>query len=576
MYSFKELRKAAKNNVIGEEIRMAILGNSATQFLTTSILGRAKLAGINLHIFEADYNQIEMQLLDSDSETYKYNPNYILLWLSTDKLYEEYLNVSLGERERFAQNCMNRMSSIWCAVEKRTNAKILQFNFSELNDFVLGQYSTKIEASFIYQIRKLNYLLNEAMQGNTNIYPIDLLSIQNYYGMGEFYDPVFYYSAKMAVSTKVLPDIAESVIGVLQAGAGKIKKCVILDLDNTLWGGVIGDDGINNIEIGELGRGHAYTNLQRYLKELKEYGIILAVCSKNNEEIAKEPFEKHEEMVLHLEDISIFVANWEDKVTNIKLIQETLNIGMDSIVFLDDNPFERELVKKYLPEVTVPDLPEDASEYLTYIQNLHLFETVSYTGNGQDRTQLYQQEYERNREKQEFSSINDYLDNLQMIGETLPFEESKYSRIAQLTQRSNQFNLRTIRYSEEDIKRIAESPEYETIYFTLKDKYGDYGLVSVVILKRINDEDVFVDTWLMSCRVLKRGMEEFVMNQLMKLVCEKSYKKVLAEYIPTQKNKMVSDIYDKLGFSRISDHKYELIIDDYKVCNTYVKEEIDE
>ena len=191
--------------------------------------------------------------------------------------------------------------------------------------------------------------------------------------------------------------------------SGKIKKCVILDLDNTLWGGVIGDDGLAGIEIGELGKGHVFSNFQRWLKQLKDYGIILAICSKNEEDTAKEPFEKHDEMVLSLSDISLFVANWNDKASNIKMIQESLNIGMDSIVFLDDNPFERNLVKEKLPEIEVPELPEDPALWLVFLQKQNYFDTASYTAEGSDRTKLYQAEYERKRLEQTFETIDDYL-----------------------------------------------------------------------------------------------------------------------------------------------------------------------
>lgn len=351
----------------------------------------------------------------------------------------------------------------------------------------------------------------------------------------------------MTISMDVLPDVAKVVVDVILAMEGKIKKCVIMDLDNTLWGGVIGDDGLGGIQIGELGKGHAFWNLQRWLKQLKEFGIILAVCSKNNEETAKEPFEKHEEMVLRLSDIAVFVANWNDKASNIRFIQETLNIGMDSIVFLDDNPFERELVKSMIPEIEVPNLPEDPALYLDYLQSQNYFETASYVGKDADRTIQYQAEFQRKELRVAYTSIDDYLESLEMIGETKVFEPIKYARIAQLTQRSNQFNLRTIRYTEDEVARMANDDHFITRFFTLKDKFGEHGVVSVVIMKKTSEDEVFVDTWLMSCRVLKRGMEEFIMNEMIDAAKRADAKIVNAEYIPTKKNMMVKYIYRDMG-----------------------------
>lgn len=573
MYTFKELRKASKQNFDGLKIKVAVLGNCATQFFSTSVQGYSKLSGLNIDVFDADYNQIDAQLLDPSSEVYECKPDSIVLWLATDKLYEEFLDIPLSERSSFAETYIAKIKNYWQLIQNNCNAKVIQFNFSEINDSVIGQYSTKVASTFTYQVRKLNFLLAEAMSLAANVYPVDLLSIQVRLGQETFYDSTYYYKAKMSVSTNALPYIASAVTDVLKSMSGKIKKCIVLDLDNTLWGGVIGDDGIHNIEIGELGRGHAFTNFQRWLKQLKEYGIILAVCSKNNEEIAKEPFIRHEEMVLKLDDISIFVANWDDKATNIKMIQESLNIGMDSIVFVDDNPFERNLVRDMIKDIEVPELPEDPAHYLEFLQNCNYFDTVTYTGKNSDRTKMYQAEFERKKSEASFSSIDEYLESLDMVGYAGPFEESRYSRIAELSQRSNQFNLRTVRYTEDEIRKIAESDNYITIYFTLKDKFGDHGLVGVAILEKKFEEEVFIDTWFMSCRVLKRGMEEYIVNKIIGKAKDNGFSKVSAEYIQTKKNMMVKDIYSRMGFKTTEENHFEINVSDYENKKVFISEE---
>lgn len=573
MYSFRELQKAKKITIDGSCTKLAIMGNCSTQFLSDAIEGMAKLESLNLQIQDTDYNQIDTQLIDPSSETYKYNPDIILIWLCCEKLYEDFLDMDLSDRDSFADVYIDKIKKYWSLIAKNSNSQIMQINFTEIEDLVLGQYSCKVDSTFVYQVRKLNYYLEEAAKDNGKVYIIDSLSLQIQLGKDFYFDSVLYYNAKMPVSLKALPYLTNRIVQSIKAIKGIIKKCIILDLDNTLWGGVIGDDGLGGIEIGELGKGHVYSNLQRWFKQLKEYGIILAICSKNNEDIAKEPFIKHDEMILKLSDISLFVANWNDKATNIKLIQESLNIGMDSIVFIDDNPFERELVKQKYPSIEVPDLPEDVSLWLDYLQKQNYFETASYSGVGSDRTKLYQAEFERKQMEVDFETIDDYLKDLEMIAFVKPFEKDRFSRIAQLTQRSNQFNLRTIRYTEDEIQRLSEDDNFITLYYTLEDRIGEYGLISVAILKKETEKELFIDTWLMSCRVLKRGMEEFIMNNIVKTAEVNGYETIRAEYIPTKKNKMVENIYEQFGFERINDNQFELRIEEYKPLKTFVQEE---
>ncbi|MCR4896325.1 MAG: HAD-IIIC family phosphatase [Lachnospiraceae bacterium] len=573
MYSFRELQKAAKKEIEGKEMKLAVLGNSATQLLSASIQGYARLEGLNLSVFDAPFDQIDAQLLDPASETRKFAPDEILLYLATERLYEAFLDLPLAERSSFAEGIMNRLVGYYDIIAGNLGARILQCNFTEPLDQVIGQYSAKVDTTFTYQIRKLNALLQETMSTRRDVYPIDLLSIQLQTGSKTFFDPAYYFNTTMTIAPAVLPQVAGAVTGVLKAMEGRVRKCVIFDLDGTVWGGIIGDDGMGGIEIGGLGKGHAFQEMQRYLKELKDYGIILAVCSKNTEEIAREPFERHPEMILRLSDISVFVANWEDKATNIRTIIGTLNIGADSVVFLDDNPFERNLIREMIPGVTVPELPEDPAEYVRFLRESGLFDTASYTGPGEDRTEMYRAEFARKQMQAKAASLDDYLEGLQMIGTAQRFAPEQYARIAQLTQRSNQFNLRTVRYTEGEIARIAEDPEKLPLSFTLQDRFGHHGLVSVLILDLREKGEAFVDTWLMSCRVLKRGMEEYVINSLVRAAKEAGIRTIRGEYLPTAKNGMVRDVYEKMGFTREGEGCYSLQIADFQPLPTHIREE---
>ena len=297
---------------------------------------------------------------------------------------------------------------------------------------------------------------------------------------------------------------------------------------------------------------------------------MLCVCSKNDERNAKQPFEEHPDMVLKLSDITVFVANWQDKASNISAIRETLNIGMNSIAFIDDNAFERELVKSKLKDVIVPDMPKDPSEYVSYLQSLNLFEAVSYSREDRVRAEMYRSEAERRKVSAKYDSIDDFLKDLDMISDYSPFAAFDYPRIVQLSQRSNQFNLRTIRYTEDEIAKIASDKSYVTLQFNLKDRFGDHGLISVVIMKSEGDA-LFVETWLMSCRVLKRGMEAFVLNTAVETAKRLGYKKVIGEYIPTAKNAMVADVYENHGFTAAGDNRYVADVQKFDKLNTFIK-----
>lgn len=570
MYSYKELRKAAREACDGPKTRVAVLGNVSTQFLAEAIKGEMQCRKNAVDVYDAPYNQIELCLFDDASDMYLFEPDYIVIWVSSYKLYEDYMKEEFYLHDSFAERMMEKVEAYWSAIMLRSGAKILQMNFVEIEDKVLGNFSSKMTHCFVSQIRKLNYLLQEKMEKHENVYPVDLCSIQNRIGREKFVDTVLYCASKCAVSFNGVPYITEAIGDIINATQGKVKKCLVLDLDGTLWGGVVGDDGIGEIEIGEYKRGPAFTLFQLWVKQLKENGIILAVCSKNNEEVAKEPFLCRDEMVLKLEDFSAFVANWNDKVTNLRDIQEKLNIGMDAMVFIDDSIFEREMVRKMLPEVVVPELPEEPSEYVDFLCKMNLFETASYSAENRDRTEMYRAEAKRVEAKNSCSSIEDYLVGLEMCCETEEFSETCFSRIAQLTQRSNQFNLRTVRYSESDIRNITASGKYYTRMYSLYDRFGGYGIVSLVILEKLGSE-LFVDTWVMSCRAMNRGLEQFVMNDIYDIAEAFGATSIVGEYIPTPKNVVVKDLYEKMGFTPIDGDRYRLLVCEYKSKQTYVR-----
>jgi FkbH-like protein len=547
--TFSQLKKNLKKDFSSlHSFKIALLGDTATQFLATALRGTGFDAGLDLQIWESDFNQIERQVFDPTSELYQFEPQIVIIFQSTHKLLSKYGKLKPQLYASLADSEMQLIGNLISSISARSQAKIIYFNYPEINDSVFGNYANKTPSSFLFQQRKLTYLLTEYATKTPGFFICDVADIQNQVGKATMFQPSIYVNTEMILSIDVLPAVAAKTVDIIAAINGQFKKCLVLDLDNTIWGGIIGDDGLENIAIGALGIGKAFTEFQYWVKKLKNRGIILAVCSKNTEAIAKEPFEKHPDMVLHLEDIAVFVANWENKVDNIRHIQRVLNIGFDSMVFLDDNPFERNMVREALPALTVPELPVDPAEYLEYLYQLNLFETASFSDADADRTQQYQVAAARQAVQNEFKNEEDFLRSLDMVSLVEPFNKFNTPRVAQLSQRSNQFNLRTVRYTDQDIELISKSDDHFTFAFTLEDKFGDNGLISIIVLKKETHDTLFIETWLMSCRVLKRGMENFVLNTVTGFAKQAGYNYLKGEYLPSPKNEMVKEHYKNLGF----------------------------
>lgn len=575
MYSFQELKKASKQDVSQlPTIKIALVGDTATQFLATAIRGDGAMRGYSINLFEAEYNQVERQFLDPSSELYKFDADIIVLFQSTHKFGEYHSTLALEEQEKIADERIAFLESI-CENPAFSNKKIIYLNYPEIDDTVFGSYANKVESSFTWQVRKLNFHLMELMQKYPQLFICDIAALQNKFGRDWMFAPNVYVSTEMVLSIDAVPYVSSRIMDIVGAIKGQFKKCLIIDLDNTIWGGVIGDDGIEGIEIGHgLGIGKAFTEFQMWVKKLRQRGIIICVVSKNDEETAKEPFLHHPDMVLTLDDIAVFQANWETKVDNIRTIQKILNIGFDSMVFLDDNPFERNIVRENIEGITVPELPEDPGEYLEHLYSLNLFETASYSNADRDRTTQYQVEAKRISLAKTFTNEADFLKSLDMVSEISGFNKFNIPRVAQLSQRSNQFNLRTVRYTEDEVAKMGSNPDIIGLSFTLEDKFGDNGLIAVVIMKPLDEETLFVDTWLMSCRVLKRGMENFILNTMVNKAREAGYKRIIGEYLPTPKNKMVENHYTDLGFTPMDDCDtacFTLDVSDYNERACYIK-----
>ncbi len=549
---YRTLVRASKRLDLSEcttEQRIAVLSDAAVQQLLPLLSVLQAQRGVRGDVYVAEYDSTEIEVFDGESALYRFAPDVVVILNSLNPLRLRY-HRDTDDRSHFADRTTDSIAAIWDAIRTHSDATIIQGNVVLPYERYFGNFDQLVPESFYTQALRLNLQLAERAARYTDVLINDVAGLATQVGLRNWFDERMWTLAKGLCALEHLPLVAQNIVDIAAAKTGSVVKCVIVDLDNTMWGGVIGDDGIEGIELGPFDHGEPFHRLQNYLLELKRRGIILAVCSKNDHDTAIDAFRRHPDMVLGEDDIAAFVANWGPKPDNIRQIQKTLNIGFDSMVFLDDNPFERQLVRESLPEVIVPELPEDAADYLRVLSELNLFEATSFSEEDRQRADRYRQNASRVEAQATFSNISEYLQSLGMRAAIRRFDDFNLPRIAQLLQRSNQFNLTTRRYSLPECKEMMlDAESCLPLYVTLEDKFGDNGLISVVILRQV-DGGLDIDSWLMSCRVLGRGVESFVMNRIVELAREHGCPWIDATYIPTAKNRMVCEFFDQFGFAR--------------------------
>jgi FkbH-like protein len=530
--------------------RLALVSDAAVQHLVPLLRALLARRGVRAEIYLAEFDAIELEIFNAGSELYRFAPDAVVVLHSLNALRLKF-HRETGDRASFAERSAAGMAGLWDTLRGRLPAVVLQSNFPLPYERAFGNFDHKVTDAFYPTVQRLNARIAELARDRSHVLVNDVESLASYVGRRHWWDERLWTLAKAYCSLEHLPRVAQNIVDIVLAKSGQLVKCVVLDLDNTLWGGVVGDDGVEGIAIGPFGEGEPFHRLQHFLLELQRRGIVLAVCSKNERANALEPFRAHPEMVLREEHIAVFAANWQPKPDNIRHIKETLNIGYDSMVFLDDNRFERELVRQSLPEVIVPELPEDPADYLRVLAELNLFETTSYSDEDHRRAALYRENAERAVAQSAFTDISDYLRSLDMQVTMRRFDPFHLPRVAQLLQRSNQFNLTTRRHSLPECEAMMEREDCLPFYVKLADKFGDNGLISVVILT-VRGTELEIDSWLMSCRVLGRGVEQYVMNEVVALARDRGCERVTGRYIPTAKNGMVKEFYAQFGFERVA------------------------
>jgi FkbH-like protein len=543
-------------------VRLAVLGSSTLSHLLPSIRVAGVRRGIWVDTYENDYGQYLQELSESDSPLHDFKPNAVLIALDAHHLTAGITSAMDASRaEASLAEMLGRIRQIWRLAREAFRGPIIQQAFLPVHLPVLGNNEHRLPGSRAWFITRLNAGIRAIAEADG----VDILAIDDRAardGLSRWHDPALWHRSKQEVSPLAGPMYGDLVGRWLAAKQGKSFKCLVLDLDNTLWGGIVGDDGVEGIALGQGSPlGEAYAAFQEYVRELGRRGIILAVCSKNDEANALEPFDRHPEMVLKRADVASFVANWSNKADNIRAIAQELNIGLDSMCFVDDNPFERELVRQELPMVAVPEVSDDPTGYPVALADGGYFEGLAVTDEDLERTKQYQGNKARDTLKVSVTDLPSYLRGLEMQLVSKRFDKVGLQRIVQLINKSNQFNLTTRRYTEDDVIAVMADPAAFGLQLRLLDRFGDNGIIAIVI-GRLQAErdlnakepvtDLHIDTWLMSCRVLGRQVESTTLNLIAREAAKLGARRLIGEYIPTKKNAMVKNLYTSLGFTTIT------------------------
>jgi FkbH-like protein len=521
--------------------RLALLSSGTTALLSPVLRASGFRRGLELEIYQGVYGNYRQEILDPQSQLHRFKPDLAVLLLNHRDLALP-PNGGGAEVRQFGA----RLRDLWKLLQERSPCHVIQVGF----DIPPGGAWASLENTLPEGRRRLIAEANLALSADLprGVSFIDAGALSAELG-ARYWSAAEWHAAKQYPASAALPLLSDYITAHAAAALGLSSKVLVVDLDNTLWGGVIGEDLLEGIRIGPpTAEGEGYRQLQIYLKELKQRGVLLAVCTKNNLADAEQPFRKHDEMVLRLEDFVAFEANWQDKPGNIEAVARELSLGLDSFVFLDDNPMERELVRSRLPRVAVPECGPTPWEMLDGLRRGMYFETVALTEEDLARHESYRGNVARAMAERSAPSLESFLKELEMVSRHGPVDAQTLPRVAQLINKTNQFNLTVRRYTEDQVRAMATSPDWWCHWFRLADRYGDHGLIGVILARKSPAQWV-VDTWLMSCRVLGRQMEEFMCECLLSAARQAGVATVVGEFVPGEKNSLVADLYPRLGFS---------------------------
>lgn len=531
-------------------VRLALLADATTEYTAPAIRASALRHGILIsELYTPDYGQVIQDVLNPDSKLHGFGADMVLLALEYRSLGLARVHIDAGTAQHAVAEAVSRIRTLLDGLTQGGVPTIILQTLPIPPEPWCGHFDTCASGSVAAQITAFNTaLVKFAAEYSATL--LDIASVASLVGRAQWFDHAYWHRAKLPFSLDYVPLYGDHVARLIGALRGKARKCLVLDLDNTCWGGVIGDDGLEGICIGQgTAEGEAFLAIQSYALQLKARGIVLAVCSKNEDDVARLPFREHPDMALREDDIAVFVANWSDKATNIRHIARVLNIGTDALAFLDDNPAERERVRQMLPEVAVPELPEDPSYYPASLAQAGYFETTGLSADDAHRAEQYRNNAARNVAMEAVGDYEGYLASLDMVCDLRHFDDIGRTRIAQLINKSNQFNLTSRRYTEAEVRQMQNDPNLFTLQIRLTDKFGDNGMISVVVFNK-GPQEWTCDTWLMSCRVLGRRVEEATLAIVADAARREGAAHLTGEFIPSAKNRIVAEHFQKMGFTK--------------------------
>jgi FkbH-like protein len=553
--------------------RIALLGAASTDLLERPLCLALRLVGLAPQLHVAPYNVWRQEMLEDESATTRFVPQ-VAIALLTPHIIPTWpeAGVTPERASELARAVCRQIYDACGRLHDRCKAEIILNTLPPFPQQPFGNLSAKSPEAANNFIRRINVLLGDMAPSYVHLN--DVAALVERRGLNQWFDVRLWHEAKQPIAPGSIPELVRNMAAVVGAIFGRNRKCLVVDLDNTLWGGVVGDVGVDGLVLGEgSGIGEAFKAFQMHLKTMKDRGVLLAVCSKNDERNALRPFEEHPEMVLKREDFVAFKANWHPKSDNLRAIAHELNIGLDALVFADDNPAEREEVRQALPQVLVPELTADPADYPMIVDATRCFEVQIITEEDRRRSGMYRQQSQRNELLGSTRDLGEFLASLEMRAIIRPFEPVSFARITQLVNKTNQFNLTTRRLTGAEVEALAGSPAHFTRTLRLEDRFGDHGLVTV-LFGRIEDGTLTLDGWLMSCRVLNRGVEQLLLNEVVAAARRLGVTHIVGSYIPTDRNGLVKDLYARLGFSAAGDDDgmttWRLAVEGFEPLQTWI------
>ena len=539
--------------VFDKKIRIALLSSFTINGLSEILKVKSIERNISCTVYEAPYNQYSQQILNKKSDLYKFSPNITFLILDTRNIFGEIFrfpySISHLERAKIVENKINEIKNLLDKYIKNSNSKIIITKLNIPSFSPNGIFESKTEYGFYDMIEDFNKQITRNYLNSESIFVYDFDKFITKNGEDNVFNYSQFFVGDLKISMEFLPLLGQDLMKYVIAYLGITKKCIVLDLDNTLWGGIIGEDGFNGIKLGPEAPGNAFMEFQRILLSLHQRGIILAINSKNNFEDAIKVIREHPYMILKEEHFATMCINWNDKVSNMKQIVKEINIGTDSLVFIDDDPVNREFVKSLFPEILVINLSNDPSSYALEIENLIDFSVLKITDEDRNRGKMYLKQKKIIELEKTSTDLQTFLSQLNLKIIIKDVNEFTLPRVSQLILKTNQFNLTTKRYQERDIEKMIQNSNFIVTSVQVKDKFGDNGVTGVFIIKKENKKEWRIDTFLMSCRIMGRDIEKGIMIYIINKARANNIEKINAEFIPTQKNKPVQNF--------LADHEFK-------------------